>query len=126
VTQFPRRTAEWSFLPVQGRHGNQAQACPSYTKARHQRSTGTREDVELGSEFATASRTDAYVPAVEIHGEPTKTPHGISYVALVGRRHFHCPYKHEAQASEYLMLKHTCLRCVLVISQIPAKVALSD
>jgi hypothetical protein len=45
---------------------------------------------------------------------------------LIGQRHFRCTYKHEAQASEYVTPKHTCSRCVLVFSQIHAKVALSN
>jgi hypothetical protein len=45
---------------------------------------------------------------------------------LIGQHHFRCRYKHEAQASEYFALKHTCSRCVLVSSQIDTKVALSN
>jgi hypothetical protein len=45
---------------------------------------------------------------------------------LVGQRHFRVESKHAAQASEYFTPKRTCLRCVLVFSQIDTKVALSN
>jgi hypothetical protein len=55
---------------------------------------------------------------------PTKTATAKVHPSVVGQRHFRRSYKHDAQASEYVTLSHTCLRRVLVFSHIPAKVAL--
>jgi hypothetical protein len=49
-----------------------------------------------------------------------------SSVAQTILRFFRCPYKHEAQASERVTLKHTGSRGVPVNPQIHAKLALSD
>ena len=65
---------------------------------------------------------NGFTLALTILLEPLFNPDSI----LVGQRHFHRPYKHEAQASEQVTSKLTRSRVVLVFMAKKAQVALPN